>query len=108
MADEALIEIHQVDLDVWNELVAEAGLDVQERGESVGLDGATLVAFTLAVLPSTISLLEFVLRRFLDKRRPFEIYTPNGVFKADSIEEIERILAALRAAAADETDSTDP
>lgn len=104
--NEALIEIHQIDLDVWNELVDEAGLEVRNGGESVALDGAAMVSFTVAVLPSTISLVEFVLRRFLDKRRPIEIYTPTARVKADSVEEIERILAALNAVSTDDVGET--
>ena len=94
--DDLLIEVRSMDAGLVEAAANEVGLPLQPEGEIRALDGATLAAFAIAVAPGSISLLEFVLTRLLEKKRPVMFRTPKVTIRAETIEDLERAMDLYR------------
>lgn len=92
----ALLEIMTSDQDEFSALAKDAGLKLTAEGESSGLDGTSLLTFSISVVPPIISLVEFLLRNWLEKRKSIQIKVDGTIIEADSLDELERVVAAIK------------
>ena len=91
----ALLEINATDLDEFEHLAREVGVSLTAEGRTDALDGASLVAFSTAVIPPLLAVLEVLLKHWLNRRRTIRVRVGNTFIEADSPNDLARIMNAM-------------
>ncbi len=93
---DALFEINMVDGDDFRSATRQLGLEVREQGSIKRLDGASALAFLLAIAPDALATIRSLLENWLGQRRTVTVRAGGVVIETDSLDDLERIIAALK------------
>ena len=86
-----IIEIRSSEHTEFQQIAKEINLVFNDEGESSGLDGESIMTFSLEVLPKLLPLIILFVEKWIKKRKKIQIKYKGIMVEADSIDDLQAI-----------------